>query len=119
MKVTYFPTYEIVDHKKLQPPVDNKNKLWNTNERKSVEVQLFTSIMGDAVGVRQQLNELIKQTGPNEIMAHTEIFDHQARLRSYEIFAHFFMGFEGCKQFYLKCQSKRKMIENVKVKKTK
>jgi len=31
--------------------------------------------------------QLIEKAGANEIMAHTEIFDHQARLRSYEILA--------------------------------
>lgn len=50
-----------------------------------MEEQLFTSIIGDPIGVKQQLQEIIVKTGANEIMAHTEIFDHQARLRSYEI----------------------------------
>lgn len=69
----------------IQPPVENMDKLWNANERKSVEEQLFTSIIGDPIGVKQQLQEIIVKTGANEIMAHTEIFDHRARLRSYEI----------------------------------
>ncbi|KIL45257.1 LLM class flavin-dependent oxidoreductase [Jeotgalibacillus soli] len=71
----------------IQPPVENMDRLWSANERKSVEEQLFTSIIGDPAGVKQQLQEIIVKTGANEIMAHTEIFDHQARLRSYEILA--------------------------------
>jgi luciferase family oxidoreductase group 1 len=71
----------------IQPPVENMDKLWNENERKTVKEQLFTSIIGDPNSVNRQLQDLILKTGANEIMAHTEIFDHQARLRSYEILA--------------------------------
>jgi luciferase family oxidoreductase group 1 len=72
----------------IQPPVENLDSLWTANERRSVEEQLFTSIIGDPTGVKQQLQDFIQKTGANEIMAHTEIYDHQARLRSYEILAH-------------------------------
>jgi luciferase family oxidoreductase group 1 len=71
----------------ILPPVDNMDELWSKNERRSVEGQLFTSIIGDPAGVKHQLQELIEKTGADEIMAHTEIFDHEARLRSYEILA--------------------------------
>ena len=71
----------------LQPPVDDMDALWSEQERKAVEEQLSTSIIGDRAGVKEQLEALIAQTEANEIMAHTEIFDHQARLRSYEILA--------------------------------
>lgn len=69
----------------ILPPVDNMVKLWNDNERRAVEEQLFTSIIGDPAGVKQQLHELIENA--DEIMDHTEIFDRKARLRSYEILA--------------------------------
>jgi luciferase family oxidoreductase group 1 len=71
----------------LQPPVENMDALWDEYEKKEVEKQLFTSIIGDPSGIKKQLQELIEKTGANEIMAHTEIYDHQARLRSYEILA--------------------------------
>ncbi|MGG3181404.1 LLM class flavin-dependent oxidoreductase [Priestia megaterium] len=71
----------------LRPPVDNMDSLWNSYERKAVEEQLFASLIGDASSVKNQLIELLEKTQADEIMAHTEIFDHQARLRSYEILA--------------------------------
>ncbi|GGG03503.1 hypothetical protein GCM10010916_20770 [Paenibacillus abyssi] len=71
----------------LQPPVDSMDTVWSEDERKAVEDQLFTSIIGDPSAVKQQLKELIHKTEADEIMAHTEIFDHEARLRSYEILA--------------------------------
>ncbi|PLT32482.1 LLM class flavin-dependent oxidoreductase [Bacillus sp. V5-8f] len=69
----------------ILPPVDDMDQHWSEQERKIVEEQLFTSIIGDPAGVKQQLHELIEKTGADEIMAHTEIFNHEARLRSYEI----------------------------------
>lgn len=72
---------------KLHPPVDNMDSLWNNYEQKAVEEQLFASLIGDANSIKRQLIEIVEKTGANEIMAHTEIFDHQARLRSYEILA--------------------------------
>ncbi|WP_046180305.1 LLM class flavin-dependent oxidoreductase [Domibacillus tundrae] len=71
----------------LQPPVDSMETIWSEREREAVEEQLFTSLIGDPSGIKQQLSELIEKTEADEIMAHTEIFDHQARLRSYEILA--------------------------------
>ncbi|MCP3762735.1 LLM class flavin-dependent oxidoreductase [Domibacillus sp. A3M-37] len=71
----------------LQPPVDSMETIWSEREREAVEEQLFTSLIGDPSGIKQQLAELIEKTEVDEIMAHTEIFDHQARLRSYEILA--------------------------------
>lgn len=71
----------------ILPPVNNMDELGNDNERRAVEEQLFTSIIGDPAGVKQKLHELIEKTDADEIMAHTEIFDHKARLRSYEILA--------------------------------
>ncbi|WP_225049974.1 LLM class flavin-dependent oxidoreductase [Priestia megaterium] len=71
----------------LRPPVDNMDNLWNSYERKAVEEQLFASIIGDASSVKKQLIKLLEKTQADEIMAHTEIFNHQARLRSYEILA--------------------------------
>jgi luciferase family oxidoreductase group 1 len=71
----------------LQPPVESMESLWSDEERRAVEEQLFTSIIGDLSSIKNQIVKLLEKTGADEIMAHTEIFDHQARLRSYELFA--------------------------------
>ncbi|WP_372587284.1 hypothetical protein [Priestia megaterium] len=64
-----------------EPEFDSRlDELWNDNERRAAEEQLFTSLIGDPADVKQQLHELIEKTDADEIMAHTEIFDHKARL---------------------------------------
>ncbi|WP_255323680.1 MsnO8 family LLM class oxidoreductase [Priestia megaterium] len=57
----------------ILPPVDNMDELWNDNERRAVEEQLFTSIIGDPADVKQQLHELIEKTNAYEIMAQATV----------------------------------------------
>ncbi|WP_339202037.1 LLM class flavin-dependent oxidoreductase [Peribacillus sp. FSL P2-0133] len=57
----------------ILPPVDNMDEIWNDNERRAVEEQLFTSIIGDPAGVKQQLHELIEKTDADEIMAQAAV----------------------------------------------
>ncbi|MEH7741584.1 LLM class flavin-dependent oxidoreductase [Bacillus subtilis] len=71
----------------LRPPVDSMDNLWNGYERMAVEEQLSASLIGDPSSIKKQLITLLEKTEADEIMAHTEIFDHQARLRSYQILA--------------------------------
>ena len=42
--------------------------------------------------VRRQLKEFIARTGADELMVATQIFDHAARVRSYEILAQVHQG---------------------------
>lgn len=71
----------------LRPPVESMDQLWNSYEQKAVEEQLSASLIGDPTSIKEQLITLLETTKVDEIMAHTEIFDHKARLRSYEILA--------------------------------
>lgn len=45
------------------------------------------SIVGDENNVREGLQALLRETEADEIMVNGQIFDHQARLRSFEIVA--------------------------------
>ncbi|MFB5192823.1 LLM class flavin-dependent oxidoreductase [Alicyclobacillus fastidiosus] len=71
----------------LQPPVDNMDQLWNPYERQAVEQQLGATIAGSAKTVADKLAAFISRTQVDEIMVIAQIFDHKARLRSYEILA--------------------------------
>lgn len=71
----------------LPPPVDNIHALWSAGEQYGVEQALRMSIVGCENTVRQGLLNLLHETAADEIMVNGQIFDHQARLRSFEIVA--------------------------------
>ena len=71
----------------LPPPVDTMEGLWSPVERATAEHALTYSLVGSPETVRDGLDEFIAREGPDEVMATALIFDHPARLRSFEILA--------------------------------
>ncbi len=71
----------------LQPPVDNMDDVWTREERAIAESFTRGSIIGSAETVRRGLEHLLEQTDADELMVHAMIYDHAARVRSYEIVA--------------------------------
>jgi luciferase family oxidoreductase group 1 len=71
----------------LQPPVADMRLRWSTAEEQHVRRMLRYSLVGSADTIRRVVDELIRETGADEIIATAQIFDHSARLRSFEIFA--------------------------------
>ncbi|MFI8414986.1 luciferase-like monooxygenase [Serratia sp. NPDC078593] len=71
----------------LPVPVDNIHALWTAGEQYGVEHALSMSIVGDKNTVRHGLQALLKETHADEIMVNGQIFDHQARLHSFELVA--------------------------------
>jgi luciferase family oxidoreductase group 1 len=69
----------------LPPPV--KKIPWNEAERAGVDHSLACSVIGDQAQVEAGLASLIEQTQPDELMVTAQIYDHAARLRSFEITA--------------------------------
>ncbi|MBN6185442.1 LLM class flavin-dependent oxidoreductase [Aneurinibacillus sp. BA2021] len=72
---------------KLQPPVENIHELSSEYERAVLHKQLRTSVIGGPEAVREKLAAFIHETQADEIMVNAQIYDHQARLRSFEIVA--------------------------------
>ncbi len=74
----------------LQPPVDSLASLeglWTPQERAALESRMGGSIIGDPETVKSRLNVFMEATQADELMIHTMVYDHSARLRSYEIVA--------------------------------
>jgi luciferase family oxidoreductase group 1 len=71
----------------LEPPVDGMDGLWAPAEREYIERMTRVSVVGSGDSVRQDLEALLEATGADELMLTGQIFDHQARLRSFEILA--------------------------------
>ena len=71
----------------LPPPVDDMAELWSPLERNGVDEALAYSIVGTPDTVARGLDAVIAQTGADELMLTAQIYDHTARLRSFEIAA--------------------------------
>jgi luciferase family oxidoreductase group 1 len=71
----------------LPPPVDNMGDYWSPMERAGVEQALAYSVVGAPDTVRRGLEAFIAETHADELMLTAQIYDHAARLRSFEIAA--------------------------------
>jgi luciferase family oxidoreductase group 1 len=69
----------------LQPPVESMEGRWTPAERAHVERMTRVSVVGSPETIRQGLEAIAEATGADELMIAAHIFDHQARLRSFEI----------------------------------
>jgi luciferase family oxidoreductase group 1 len=75
---------------KLPPPVESMEGRWSPAERAAVEHRTLYSAVGSPETVRGRLEQLLHETRADEIIATAQIFDHAARLRSFEIAAKVF-----------------------------
>jgi luciferase family oxidoreductase group 1 len=68
-----------------QPPIDEIEIYWTPTEKAQAMGMLARSIVGGPQTVRAGIEALIAETGADELMIVSDIFDHQARLRSFEL----------------------------------
>jgi luciferase family oxidoreductase group 1 len=71
----------------LPPPVEGYLGRIGPQERAILEQTLSCASIGTPEKVRSDLREFVNRTGADELMITCQIFDHQARLRSFEIAA--------------------------------
>lgn len=71
----------------LPPPVEDIESLWSPDEKAQVGRMLACSFVGSAATVRAGLERFIADTGADELIVASAIYDHKKRLRSYEILA--------------------------------
>jgi luciferase family oxidoreductase group 1 len=76
----------------LNPPVENMDEIWNDYEKAAVRQQLRFMITGSPETVKEKLQSFLDVTQADELIIHTQVFDHEARLRSYEILAEVVIG---------------------------
>jgi luciferase family oxidoreductase group 1 len=72
---------------RLPPPIDDIESYWTPEENAQASAMLACSVAGSAESVRRSLLQFIDDTGVDEIIVASAIYDHAARLRSYEIVA--------------------------------
>ncbi|ELZ8932016.1 luciferase-like monooxygenase [Cronobacter dublinensis] len=69
----------------LPPPIDSMESFWSPAEQYGVAQALSMSLVGDKAKVRHGLLSVLRETGADEIMVNGQIFDHEARLHSFDL----------------------------------
>ncbi len=69
----------------LPPPIEDINSFWSPSEQYGVQQALSMSLVGDKAKVRHGLQSILRETQADEIMVNGQIFDHAARLHSFEL----------------------------------
>ena len=72
---------------RLPPPVEGFESRLAPSEREMLDHALSSSAIGSAETVRRGLEAFVARTGVDELIVTSQIYDHAARLRSYEITA--------------------------------
>ncbi|MBA3749823.1 MAG: LLM class flavin-dependent oxidoreductase [Nitrosopumilus sp.] len=72
-------------HEPLQPPINDMDSIWRELEKYAVGERLKYSFVGGPATVKKDIESFLNQTPVDEIMAVSHIYEHLARLRSYEI----------------------------------
>jgi luciferase family oxidoreductase group 1 len=76
----------------MQPPTEMTADLRELIENPAFQRMLKYSFIGSKETVRSKTEDFLKQTGVNEVVAVSHIYDHQDRLRSYELFSEIMRG---------------------------
>src|SRR5208282_3572258 len=70
-----------------QPPIDDIESYWSPAEKAQAMRMLARSIVGSPETVRMGLAALVAETGADELIVVSDVYDHPTRLRSFEIIA--------------------------------
>jgi len=71
----------------LQPPVDSMDDIWNPYEAEAVNQMLAYAFIGGPETIQNAMRAFMSETRIDEVMVTSHIYDHQAKLRSYGLFA--------------------------------
>uniref|UniRef100_UPI002FCC614B LLM class flavin-dependent oxidoreductase n=1 Tax=Bosea sp. (in: a-proteobacteria) TaxID=1871050 RepID=UPI002FCC614B len=71
----------------LPKPIDDIEDYWSGPEKAQAQRMLACSFVGSRATVQVQLQAFIEKTRADELIVASAIYDHAARLRSYEILA--------------------------------
>ncbi|MGB2623812.1 MAG: LLM class flavin-dependent oxidoreductase [Candidatus Acidiferrum sp.] len=69
----------------IPPPIHDIDSFWSPAEKASASMTLLCSVVGSPETVERRLLNFLDLTQPDEIITTAHIFDHSARLRSFEL----------------------------------
>ena len=72
---------------RLRPPVESLDTAWRPGEKERLDHMLRYSFVGSPETVREKLELFVADTGVDELMVSSMIYDQAARLRSFELLA--------------------------------
>jgi len=75
-----------------KPPVESMNGLWLPHEREAVGDFLGLAMIGSPQKVKAKLEVLLEQTGADELIFTSDLYEHADRVRSYELMAQTVLG---------------------------
>jgi luciferase family oxidoreductase group 1 len=70
-----------------QPPIDDIETYWTPREKMQAMRMLERSIVGSSETVKAGIDALVAETGADELMIVSDVYDHSLRLRSFEMIA--------------------------------
>jgi luciferase family oxidoreductase group 1 len=72
------------DRSPMKPPVDSMEGIWSEHVAYAVNKMLAYSFIGSAQDVRISIGKFLEETGADELMVSTYIYDHEQRIKSYQ-----------------------------------
>jgi luciferase family oxidoreductase group 1 len=75
------------ERKPMPPPVDDMDSIWNEHVKYGVNQMLTYSFIGSKETIEKDVNHFIDQTGADEIMIASYIYDHNERVKSHRLFS--------------------------------
>jgi len=70
-----------------KPPIDDIETYWTPMEKAQAKRMLERSIIGSPSTVREGIEALIAETGADELIIVSDVYEHEKRLRSFELIA--------------------------------
>jgi luciferase family oxidoreductase group 1 len=70
-----------------QPPIDDIEAIWTTDERRIIEHMHRLTIVGSAETVAKRMSAFVEMTGADEVMIAGNFFEQAAHIRSLELVA--------------------------------
>jgi luciferase family oxidoreductase group 1 len=70
-----------------QPPIDDIESYWTPMEKAQAMRMLARSIIGSLDTVRKGMGALVEETGADELIVVSDVYEHSERLRSIELIA--------------------------------
>jgi len=70
-----------------KPPIDDIESYWSPLEKAQAMQMLARSIIGAPESIRAGIDALVAETGADELMIVSDVYDHAARLNSFKLIA--------------------------------